>query len=105
MYFATVARLTDFNAKLQEFERGLALCCLRSTRLAAEIVRRVDTSGALVRRNLRIGTERPRPNHPGLGRMRRDDPVGRVAGLHPSLECSDDIKGVRSFAAPAVVHA
>src|SRR5260370_6173130 len=85
--------------------RRLALCRLRRLSLAAEILGCIYAAGPFVRRHLRIRTERSRAVDDGFGRMRRDDPGRRVAGLHPLLELADGVEGIRSLAAAAMVHA
>src|SRR5437867_3459281 len=74
-------------------------------RFTNEARRIVDASRALVLRDLRIWTERPRPIRDATAHVRRDDLGWRLSVLHPLLQCPERVETARTFTTAAMRHA
>src|SRR5438093_931426 len=72
--------------------------------LANKIRRIVDAAGALVFRNLRIRTQRPRSLDLPVTGAGCDDAVRRLALLDPLVQRAHFVEDIRSFSARAMPH-
>src|SRR3989442_10654878 len=66
-------------------------------RFTNEARRIVEASRALVLRDLRIWTERPRPIRDATAHVRRHDLGWRLSVLHPLLQCPERVETARTF--------